>query len=261
MLAHSESKAVFVEDAEQLAKVRAVEGNLPHLEHIVIFDPSGDLGDAIPLSDLRERGAARDVADLGRAATRSAATTSRSPSTPPARPARPRAACSATRTTGTMTTITEERRMMGEPDEVVYLFLPLAHAFAKLVQFVTIDSGGAIAYWEKEPTKIIPNLAEVKPTYFPSVPRMFEKIYTLATNAATDKEKLAQAVRSASRSASCSSAARTCRRSSRPGSTPPRRRSTRTSARSSGGASASASPAPRRSRRRSSSSSTPVASR
>jgi long-chain acyl-CoA synthetase len=34
----------------------------------------------------------------------------------------------------------------------------------------------------------------VKPTYFPSVPRIFEKIYTLATNAAPDREQLDKAV-------------------------------------------------------------------
>ena len=58
VLDHSESRAVFVEDAEQLAKVREVQGDLPNLEHIVIFDPAGDVGDAISLDELRERGAA-----------------------------------------------------------------------------------------------------------------------------------------------------------------------------------------------------------
>ena len=48
VLQHSESKAVFVEDAEQLAKIREVQGDLPNLEHIVIFDPCGDIGDAHP---------------------------------------------------------------------------------------------------------------------------------------------------------------------------------------------------------------------
>jgi long-chain acyl-CoA synthetase len=38
-----------------------------------------------------------------------------------------------------------------------------------------------MAYWERDPLKILPNLAEVKPHYFPSVPRIFEKIYTAAT--------------------------------------------------------------------------------
>ena len=37
---HSESKAIFVEDASQLAKVRAVRSELPALEHIVIFEPT-----------------------------------------------------------------------------------------------------------------------------------------------------------------------------------------------------------------------------
>ena len=42
--------AVFVEDAEQLAKVREVEDRCPELEHVIVMDPSGaDLGDAISL--------------------------------------------------------------------------------------------------------------------------------------------------------------------------------------------------------------------
>ena len=36
---------------------------------------------------------------------------------------------------------------------------------------------------------------EVKPTYFPSVPRIFEKIYALAVANAPDKEQLEQAVK------------------------------------------------------------------
>src|ERR1700712_2937194 len=63
-----------------------------------------------------------------------------------------------------------------EGHELCYLFLPLAHAFALLIQFVILDIGGVLAYWEKDPQKIVPNLMELKPTYFPSVPRIFEKI-------------------------------------------------------------------------------------
>src|SRR4029453_16415635 len=79
--------------------------------------------------------------------------------------------------------------------EVAYLFLPLAHAFARLIQLGAMDGGATIAYWEKDPQKIIPNLMEVEPTYFPSVPRIFEKIYALATSSAEDPEKLQQAVK------------------------------------------------------------------
>jgi long-chain acyl-CoA synthetase len=63
-----------------------------------------------------------------------------------------------------------------------------------LIQFVTLDLGATIAYWSRDPQKIIPELMDVNPTYFPSVPRMFEKIYTLATTNAPDKEQLREAV-------------------------------------------------------------------
>ena len=193
VLEHSESRAVFVEDAEQLAKLRSIEDRLPKLEHIVIFDPSGDIGDAIPLADLRERGAARDSAELD---ARTAAVTSddlaitiyTSGTTGPPK------GCLLTHGNYRDVTSMAEQRGVLQPGDSVYLFLPLAHAFAVLIQFVAIDLGGTIAYWEKDPQKIVPNLMEVKPTYFPSVPRMFEKIYTLATSAAEDPEQLKQAV-------------------------------------------------------------------
>src|SRR3954467_13387946 len=38
---HSESRAIFVEDAEQLAKIREVRDELPDLEFIVVLDPAG----------------------------------------------------------------------------------------------------------------------------------------------------------------------------------------------------------------------------
>src|SRR6185436_17469533 len=79
--------------------------------------------------------------------------------------------------------------------EVVYLFLPLAHAFARLIQLASVDVGASIVYWERDAAKIIPNLMEVKPTYFPSVPRMFEKIYAMAVSAAPDKEELGKAIK------------------------------------------------------------------
>ena len=103
MIEHSESKAVFVEDGEQLGKIREVEDDLPNLEHIIVFEPGdADIGDAISLDDLRERGRGRDAEELDAARSRrSAPTTSRSPSTPRAPPARPRAVCSRTATTAT----------------------------------------------------------------------------------------------------------------------------------------------------------------
>ncbi|HEU0019374.1 MAG TPA: AMP-dependent synthetase/ligase, partial [Thermoleophilaceae bacterium] len=193
VLEHSESRAVFVEDAEQLAKVRSIQEQLPRLEHIVIFDPSGDVGDAIPLADLRDRGAARDAAELAAhtaAVTKDdlAITIYTSGTTGP-----PKGCLLTHGNYRDVTSMTEQAGVLAAGDSV-YLFLPLAHAFAVLIQFVALDIGGTIAYWEKDAQKIVPNLMEVKPTYFPSVPRMFEKIYTLATSAAEDPEQLKQAI-------------------------------------------------------------------
>ena len=101
VLEHSDSRAIFVEDAEQLAKVREVEDRCPELEHVIVMDPEGaELGDA-SRSTRCASAAAAVTSPSGRRATRpSAPTTSASTSTPPARPGRRRAACSRTPTTG-----------------------------------------------------------------------------------------------------------------------------------------------------------------
>ena len=67
-------------------------------------------------------------------------------------------------------------------EDVTYLFLPLAHSFALLVQLGSYDAGACIAYFGGDPKQIVPELSEVRPTYLPSVPRIFEKIYTLVTS-------------------------------------------------------------------------------
>ncbi len=180
VLGHSESRAVFVEDAEQLAKVQVVQSELPNLELIVVMEPGGETGDAISLDDLRERGRGRDDSEFEERATGVG----------------PEDPCLYIYTSGTTgppkgcilthgnyradCDMVESRRFISQ-GEVLYLFLPLAHAFAIVLQFVAIDLGATIAYWEKDPLKIVPNLSEVKPAVFPSVPRIFEKIYAQAT--------------------------------------------------------------------------------
>jgi long-chain acyl-CoA synthetase len=191
---HSESKAIFVEDAAQLEKVRACRDQLPALEHIVIFEPSSDSADdAITLDDLRARG--RDVEESAlddRIASVSgddyAVFIYTSGTTGP-----PKGVMLTHENYRQVTNMSQQQDIFNLED-LVYLFLPLAHAFALLVQFGAVDIGAPIAYWEKDPQKIVPNLMELKPTYFPSVPRIFEKIYTLATSNAPDPELLQKAV-------------------------------------------------------------------
>ena len=74
----------------------------------------------------------------------------------------------------------EERGSIGAGGDLIYLFLPLAHAFALLIQLSAVDLGVPIAYYGGDTKAIVGELMEVRPTYLPSVPRIFEKFYTLA---------------------------------------------------------------------------------
>jgi len=178
VLAHSDSKAVILEDGEQLEKIRAVRDQLPALEHIISIEPI-DADDVITLDAVRERGRARSPEDFdARIATVEPSDVATyiytSGTTGP-----PKGCVIDHGNWRSMLDMIEQEDALVER-EVAYLFLPLAHSFARLIQLGAIDVGATIAYWEKDPQKIIPNLAEVKPTYFPSVPRIFEKIYATA---------------------------------------------------------------------------------
>ena len=61
-------------------------------------------------------------------------------------------------------------------DDLLLLFLPMAHSFAKVIEAVWFQVGGTIAFVESL-EKIVDNAGEVRPTTMPSVPRVFEKAY------------------------------------------------------------------------------------
>ncbi|MCJ7795421.1 MAG: AMP-dependent synthetase/ligase, partial [Thermoleophilia bacterium] len=62
------------------------------------------------------------------------------------------------------------------PDDVILLFLPMAHSFAKVIEAVWFGQGATAAFVESL-EKIVDNASEIKPTVMPSVPRIFEKAY------------------------------------------------------------------------------------
>src|SRR5436190_3818835 len=192
VLAHSEAKAVILEDAAQLAKIREVRDQLPLLEQIIAIEPL-DAKDVVTLDALREKGRSgsdedfqQHVAAVGPSDIATYIYTSGT--TGP-----PKGCVIDHANWRNMLDMIEAQDVLVER-EISYLFLPLAHAFARLIELGAIDVGATIAYWERDPLKIIPNLMEVRPTYFPSVPRIFEKIYALAVANAPEKEQLEQAV-------------------------------------------------------------------
>ncbi|HEX2085705.1 MAG TPA: AMP-dependent synthetase/ligase [Solirubrobacteraceae bacterium] len=189
---NSDSVAVVCEDASQVAKIVEVRDNLPNLRAIVVIDPSGDTADAISVDELRERGRGRDNAEL---LQRSEAVTKDDPYTfiYTSGTTGPPKGCVLTH--GNYRAIIDsvgERELLRGDDDLTYLFLPLAHAFALLIQLASFDVGAPIAYFGGDTKQIIAELNEVKPTYLPSVPRIFEKLYTLVSSN-VDPDTLAKA--------------------------------------------------------------------
>jgi long-chain acyl-CoA synthetase len=176
---NSESVAIVCEDATQVAKILAVRERLAALRTIVVIDPSDDTADAISLTELRERGRRRDPAELE---ARTAAVSSEDPFTfiYTSGTTGPPKGCVLTHGNYRAVVTMLESAGAVQEEEVAYLFLPLAHAYALLIQLVNIDIGTTIAYYGGDTNQIVPELQEVAPTYLPSVPRIFEKIYTLA---------------------------------------------------------------------------------
>ncbi len=191
VLENSDAKVVVVEDDEQMEKIRRVRDQLPQLQHVVRMTGSSD--DALSSEELAAKGAG---VDAGRWESLHSAVT-------------PTDICTFIYTSGTtgppkgciishgnyraMLDMVNETSVI-EGEDVTYLYLPLAHSFALLIQLGSFDLGATIAYWERDPLKIMPNLAELKPTYFPSVPRIFEKIYTMATSAMEKEGGLKKAI-------------------------------------------------------------------
>ncbi len=185
---NSESRFVVCEDASQVAKITEVRGDLPGLEAVIAIDVSGDVGDAISLEDLRERGRGRDAAEV---AERAAAVRPEDPYTfiYTSGTTGPPKGCVLSH--GNYREVLTSCESIGalESGEIAYLYLPLAHSYALLIQLLAIDLGSTIAYFGGDTKQIIAELNEVHPTYLPSVPRIFEKIYTFVTSS-QDPEKI-----------------------------------------------------------------------
>jgi long-chain acyl-CoA synthetase len=191
VISDSGASAIVCEDQSQLAKIEAIREQVPGLRTIVVIDPAAGNSspnggspqagalEAIPLEEVRERGRGRSADELE--ARRAAV-----------RPEDPFTFIYTSGTTGPpkgcvlshgnyrsiINMVAEAGEIQG--DEVSYLYLPLAHSFALLIQLAAFDLGSTLAYFGGDTKQIIGELQEVQPTYLPSVPRVFEKLYTLA---------------------------------------------------------------------------------
>src|SRR4051794_23971040 len=175
---NSESAAIVCEDAEQVAKIVAVRDRLPELRTIVVIDPSGVTADAIALDEVRERGRGRDASELD-ARTAAVGPDDTFTIIYTSGTTGPPKGCVLTHGNYRRTLDMCETLGVLRGEEEIYLFLPLAHSFGLLIQLLSYDVGDMIAYFGGDPNGIVGELQEIKPNYLPSVPRIFEKVYTL----------------------------------------------------------------------------------
>ncbi|WP_329534214.1 AMP-binding protein [Streptomyces sp. NBC_01450] len=180
ILSDSDSKVLIAEDAAQLAKAREKRAELPELTHIVVIDPAGvETGDGVlTLAELETRGAAYLEKNPELIKERVAAITADQLATliyTSGTTGRPKGVRLPHDNWSYMAKAIAATGLLG-PDDVQYLWLPLAHVFGKVLTSGQIDIGHVTAV-DGRVDKIILNLPVVQPTYMAAVPRIFEKVY------------------------------------------------------------------------------------
>ncbi|MFS3128873.1 AMP-dependent synthetase/ligase [Nocardioides sp. Bht2] len=178
ILGDSESRVVFAEDDEQVAKLIETKAELPHLIKVVVIDGTADGDWVIGLSDLEKLGeeflaanpsAVEDhVAEITGEHLATLIYTSGTTGRPKGVRLRHRSWVYEGECIRTQGILTE--------DDLQFLWLPMAHSFGKVLLSTQLSIGFATAI-DGRIDKIIDNLAVVRPTFMGAAPRIFEKAY------------------------------------------------------------------------------------
>jgi long-chain acyl-CoA synthetase len=171
ILDHSESVGVLAEDAAQVAKLDDYRVRNPRLEHVLTF---------ADLDELRARGreyAQSHPGELDRvvAGVRPDDVFTyiyTSGTTGP-----PKACMILHRNYYAMAAVVDEIDDFTMADDTMLLYLPLAHNFGRLMHLQGPYVGFTLAFLA-DPLRAGEALKAVRPTLFPSVPRVFEKVHT-----------------------------------------------------------------------------------
>jgi long-chain acyl-CoA synthetase len=178
ILADSQCRIVFAEDTVQLAKLTERRAELPDLTKVVLLDGTGDGDWVITLADLAELGEKYLLEHPSGVRTRTDAITPQQLATliytsgTTGRPKGVRLPHSVWAYEGSAVA---GLKILGE-DDLQLLWLPMAHAFGKVLVTTQLACGFVSAI-DGRVDKIVDNLAVVKPTFMGAAPRIFEKAH------------------------------------------------------------------------------------
>jgi long-chain acyl-CoA synthetase len=179
ILAHSEARAVFVEDEMQWNKVAGSRKKLPALSTVVLMTgDAGGMDGAIGFAELRKQGAVHAAADPDAVARRvdeigpddDLTIIYTSGTTGPPKGV-------VTRHRNYAFIVTSALEAVDVPKGSVFLqFLPLAHSLGRLEHFLTFDAL-AVSAFARSIQSVGDDLPVVRPEIMVSVPRLYEKFY------------------------------------------------------------------------------------
>jgi len=170
---------VFAEDAEQLAKLNEKRAELGKVRKVIVFDGADDSSDwSMKYSDLMAQGEAAlskhesTIRERQNAVQGSDILTIIYTSGTTGRPK------GVVLTHDNMFYEAKTAMSIGliGDDDMQFLFLPMAHVFAKVLQCIWFYGGHQMAI-DSDTTRIVENLGQTKPTVMASVPRIFEKVF------------------------------------------------------------------------------------
>ncbi|MDP3894387.1 long-chain fatty acid--CoA ligase [Nocardioides sp.] len=179
ILSDSGSRIVFAEDDTQIDKLRAERDQLPAVGQVITFDGTPDGEWVLGLADLLSLGATH-LAEHPSAVDDSVAAV---------RPDHLATLIYTSGTTGQPKGVELPHRCwtyigagattldLLSPSDLQYLWLPLSHAFGKMLVAVQLQVGFATAI-DGRIDKIVENLAVVRPTFMAGPPRIFEKVHS-----------------------------------------------------------------------------------
>ena len=178
IVANSGSRVVVAEDQAQVGKLFEHRAELPNVEKVVIIDGVGEGDWVITLGELEQRGkqllaeSPSAVDDRVRDIRPGQLATLIYTSGTTGRPKGVRLTHSA----WTYTAAAVDAVNIFRPDDLNYLWLPLAHSFGKVMLALPLLIGFPTAI-DGRVDKIVDNLTELRPTVMGAVPRIFEKIH------------------------------------------------------------------------------------